>query len=187
MNFELGVSRSLDDLLSEIGDRVNTLESGKLHIPSFTQFQFGELKESSNLHKNVIQLLKSHNLFNPSDTLDKGLVKGPSKGKGKGIGNSNGNGKEEVKVRIKYSEDFDSVWHAYGLKGNKKKAFGHWTKMTEEDKSKATEAIPAYLKEKPEAKYRKDFERYLSDRVYDDVLERKQHEPPKKERSYGLH
>lgn len=75
-----------EGLIESLGDRLSVLDNGKYYIESFVPFQFGELSESSNLHKNVIGLLKKHGLFNPSDTLQIPFTKGPSKGKGKGKG-----------------------------------------------------------------------------------------------------
>lgn len=83
MHFELGTDTKLDDLLNEMDGRVDRLPNGKLHVTGFVAFQFGELKDSSNLHKSVIQLLQKHGLGYPSSTHQEPMPMGPSKGKGK--------------------------------------------------------------------------------------------------------
>lgn len=98
-NFLLNGQVGTETLLSEIGDRVTMLKSGKIMVNGFVDFQFGELKEASNLHKNVIKLLKKHCLYDDeikgSLTLDEGFGKAPSIGKGKGLSKGEGKGEEE--------------------------------------------------------------------------------------------
>jgi len=100
-NFLLNGQTTSEDLLKELGDRVTTLESGKILIKDFVDFQYGQLSEASNLHKNVIKILRKHNLYDEETkgilTLEKGFRKRPSKGKGKGSGIGNG----KVKVNLK--------------------------------------------------------------------------------------
>ena len=48
--------------LVELGDRVETLPSGKLWIRKFIKFQFGNLSAGSLVHQSVIKLAQSHSL-----------------------------------------------------------------------------------------------------------------------------
>lgn len=80
--------------------------------------------------------------------------------------------KEKNNVRLNYSDQFDGLWKIYGMHGNKKAAYAQFQKLSEEDKDRLAESLKPYLKENPEKRYRKHFERYLRDRVFDDVLER---------------
>jgi len=60
--FETGLDlNSIDDLLIELKTRINEFTPGKIHIRGFVDFQYGELKESSNLHKSVLKLIEKHN------------------------------------------------------------------------------------------------------------------------------
>jgi len=70
-------------------------------------------------------------------------------------------------------DGFDIFWKAYERKGSKRKAAEVWVRMSEADQCKATEAIPAYFSEKENPRFRKDAERYLRDKIFADVLERK--------------
>ena len=78
------------------------------------------------------------------------------------------------KKEDKYTPRFEEAWKAYELKGSKKLSFNQWQKITEEGKVNAIKAIPLYLTEQPEKKFRKDFERYISQRVFEGVLERQE-------------
>jgi len=163
--FELGLDHI--DCIDELRTRLSYLDNGKIHIESFISFQYGELKDSSNLHKSVIQLLKNHGLPNPSGTLQDVILMTPSKGKGKGTVKVNGKGKE-------YTPQFEAVWKEYGMKGSKKVSFERWQKLTEAEKEQAAKGLKPYLLETPEKQYRKDFERYLSQKVFEGVLEREE-------------
>jgi len=72
-----------------------------------------------------------------------------------------------------YSEQFEALWILYGIRGVKKTAYTQWQKLDELEKDDAAKAIPDYIKERPETGYRVYFERYLSNRVFEGVLERK--------------
>ena len=66
-----------------------------------------------------------------------------------------------------YTDCFEEVWELYERKGSKFKASKLWKKLSVEDKIEAKEKIGLYFREKLDRKYRKDFERYLSDRIFD--------------------
>lgn len=51
--------------LTELGDRLQRLPSGKLWIPKYIRFQFGELTSGSQVHCSVIKLIRLHNLDYP--------------------------------------------------------------------------------------------------------------------------
>lgn len=78
--------------------------------------------------------------------------------------------KKEVKTRKKYDEYFEQCWKEYGRKGNKSEAYKVWIKLSEEDRLKVLPHIKAYIQSRSEKSYQKDFERYLSKRVFDSVV-----------------
>ncbi len=96
-DFSINGRKKILECFDEIESRIIKLPNGKYQIKGFIQFQFGELQEASNLHKNVIGLLKKHGLYEQyfkgllrvNIPLTKGTSKGKGKGKGKGISNSN--------------------------------------------------------------------------------------------------
>jgi uncharacterized protein YdaU (DUF1376 family) len=73
----------------------------------------------------------------------------------------------------KPDEQFLALWRMYGLRGTRKKAFEQWKKLSEEDQAEATKAIPYQIQETPDSNFRPYFERFLRDRVWEGVLERK--------------
>lgn len=78
--------------------------------------------------------------------------------------------KKEVKTRKKYDEYFEQCWKEYGRKGNKSEAYKVWIKLSEKDRLKVLPHIKAYIQSRSERSYQKDFERYLSKRVFDSVV-----------------
>ena len=72
-----------------------------------------------------------------------------------------------------YPDQFEAIWKLYLRKGNKKPSYAQWQKLSESDKDDAVEALKSYFQEEPRLQFRKDFERYLSNRVFEGVLERK--------------
>lgn len=78
--------------------------------------------------------------------------------------------KKEAKTRNKYDEQFEKCWKEYGRKGNKSEAYKVWIKLSEEDRLKVLPHIKAYIQSRSEKSYQKDFERYLSKRVFDSVV-----------------
>jgi len=76
------------------------------------------------------------------------------------------------KPKKEYTLQFSELWTAYGMKGSKSVSFKRWESLTEAEKEQAAKAIKPYLLETPEKQYRKDFERYLSQKVFEGVLER---------------
>ena len=79
----------------------------------------------------------------------------------------------EKKVEVIEEQDktmFLSCWIAYRRKGSKKKAYEQWSKLTEEEQLKAQEHIKAYVESVSDIKYQKDFERYLRDKCFLNVV-----------------
>jgi hypothetical protein len=63
---------------------------------------------------------------------------------------------------------FEKFWNLYDKKKGKEKTILQWGKLKTEEKEKAINGISFYQKYQPESKYRKDPERYLSNRVWED-------------------
>jgi hypothetical protein len=80
---------------------------------------------------------------------------------------------EDAPQAAGYPEQFEAIWKLYLRKGNKKPAYAQWQKLTESEKDDAVAALNPYFQEWPDFNFRKDFERYLSNRVFEGVLERK--------------
>lgn len=77
---------------------------------------------------------------------------------------------KEEKTKIPKDEGFESAWLLYRRKGSKKKALEQWARLTDEEREAAKGHIPAYIESVSDIKYQKDFERYLRDKCFNDVV-----------------
>lgn len=83
------------------------------------------------------------------------------------------NEKEKDKSFSKKNEKdelFEECWKAYKRKGSKAKAKTFWNKLSNEDKNKVKLHIPHYVSSVSEITYIKDFERYLKDKIFLNVV-----------------
>jgi hypothetical protein len=77
---------------------------------------------------------------------------------------------KEEKPKVSKDEGFESAWLLYRRKGSKKKALEQWARLTDEEREVAKGHIPAYIDSVSDIKYQKDFERYLRDKCFNDVV-----------------
>ena len=77
---------------------------------------------------------------------------------------------EEEKPKAKKDEGFESAWLLYRRKGSKKKALEQWERLSEDEREIVKGHIPAYIDSVSDIKYQKDFERYLRDKCFNDVV-----------------
>jgi hypothetical protein len=75
---------------------------------------------------------------------------------------------ESNKEDSKKDDRFDEFWEMYGKKTGKKNAQAKWSKLKDKDKQDAIDAIPKYLFLRPDPVYRRDPERFISNRVWED-------------------
>lgn len=65
---------------------------------------------------------------------------------------------------------FENVWEQYGRKGNRKSSMSKWSKLSESNKKLALNHIPGYVNATPDKQYRKNFETYLNQEVWNDSM-----------------
>ena len=80
--------------------------------------------------------------------------------------------KKEKKSKEK-DESFEEAWLLYRRKGSKKIASEQWAKMSQKEKDTAIKHIVAYVGSR-ELQYQKDFERYLRDKCFNNLVYDKQ-------------
>ncbi len=80
--------------------------------------------------------------------------------------------------RVTYSNEFEYAWKEYECKGSKGAAWKEWQRLSKEDRDAAAAGIAIYKTLTPEKQYRKDFERYLKARTWED----KQSEKPQQDK-----
>jgi hypothetical protein len=74
------------------------------------------------------------------------------------------------KVNKKENSDFEKVWEMYGKKGNKKTCANKWANLKNHCREAALAHIPLYVAATPEKQFRKNFETYLNQEVWNDEL-----------------
>lgn len=65
---------------------------------------------------------------------------------------------------------FDIVWEMYGKKGNRKTSERRWSKLKNNCRESALKHIPLYVRSTPDKQYRKNFETYLNQEVWNDEV-----------------
>lgn len=95
MKDQLGFEVSAETLHQLFGDKITFFDDDKYFIPSFVEFQYGELNPNNKAHKGVIELLNSLKNIAPMK-----LLGSPSKGaQDKDIDNNNiNNSNNSVKI-----------------------------------------------------------------------------------------
>lgn len=78
--------------------------------------------------------------------------------------------KEIDKSISKKDELFEQCWLNYRRKGSKKKSLEQWKKLSNEEKEQTKKHILAYIESVSDVKYQKDFERYLRDKCFLNVV-----------------
>lgn len=78
--------------------------------------------------------------------------------------------KEIDKSISKKDELFELCWLNYRRKGSKKKSIEQWKKLSNEEKEQTKKHILAYVESVSDIKYQKDFERYLRDKCFLNVV-----------------
>lgn len=80
------------------------------------------------------------------------------------------NGKRGAGKKPKYSDEFENFWNAYNKKGSKSQAYTEWEELTSDEQAAAVRFIPAYFASKPDIQFRKDAERYLKNKTFEDAI-----------------
>lgn len=70
----------------------------------------------------------------------------------------------------KKDDRFEEFWTMYGKKVGKENTRKQWVKLKETEKDAILLAVPYYTRARPDAVYRKDPERYLKHRVWEDEV-----------------
>lgn len=65
---------------------------------------------------------------------------------------------------------FEECWKLYNRKGSKANSKTYWNKLTLEEMQLAKSHIQAYVQSVSDKKYQKDFQRYLRDKIFKDVV-----------------
>jgi len=80
--------------------------------------------------------------------------------------------KEAAPKKPKAEEDheFEQIWELYERKGSKKVSRARFAKLSRKTRELIYNHLPAYLLSTPDKRYRKDFERYISNECWNDEV-----------------
>lgn len=117
----IGEDVTLDRAIELFDGRAILIDSGKLFVPDFIDFQYGQLNPANRLHASVISILKKFNLYDPQQGATKPLVRSSEGPKDKDKVKDKDKDKEKDKVKETRAEivfPFDSprfkqVWAAW--------------------------------------------------------------------------
>lgn len=187
MAFKLGVKVTREELFAAFGTHLCELDGNRLFLPAFIDFQYGEINESSSMHRTVVRALVKHGLWNHESrgisTLPVGQgystrtlrVGYKEKDKEK---EKEWNKEERGGVGEKTKLDFEVLYKKYPLKKGKSKGLKICQAQirTQEDHEKLSRAIDRYSEliatEGTEPKYIKHFSTFMGgwrDYLDDDV------------------
>lgn len=76
---------------------------------------------------------------------------------------------DERELTAKELQMFEDCWKAYGRKGSKKDSLSAWRTLSVEDMMRVMPHIRQYVVSR-EARFKKDFQRYLSHRTFNDIV-----------------
>jgi hypothetical protein len=74
-----------------------------------------------------------------------------------------------VKKEKELAIDFELAWKAYRSKGSKQKSLARWLKLSQEEKDICAVHIPNYASTR-EPRFQKDFESYLLNKTFNDII-----------------
>ena len=77
---------------------------------------------------------------------------------------------EPIEPEVMEWPTFQDFYDTYDKKRGRPNAEKYWKKLTQAEKEACMAAVPAYLKSTPDKKYRKDPERYLRHKCWEDEV-----------------
>jgi hypothetical protein len=86
---------------------------------------------------------------------------------GKNLPHNKEDNKEEDNIS---NERFEKFWNLYNKRVGKDKTKARFSKLKEKEVESIFKSLPEYIANRPEVRFRKDPERYLSNRVWEDEI-----------------
>jgi hypothetical protein len=136
----------------------------KWFIPSFIEFQYGELNSDNRAHNSVIQILRKYSLLKENNKpltsplqgamdMDKDMVKEKDKDK-----------------ESELEKSFLIFWDIYDKKTSYNKCLNKWKSLTNKERKLIMETVNDYIKSTPDKLYRKNPETYLNNKTWNDEI-----------------
>ena len=167
----------LEPMAKEIGYSVETLRKYIKELVDSGWLEKGEQKKEKGMFgatEYTLKAVKSPNIKKPCTeiTVSEKIRVGENPTLNK-IDNKQKQDNKEKEINKSISEKdeaFEQCWLAYRRKGSKAKAYKEWKKLTANDKLQAGKHIRYYVESATDVKYQKDFERYLRDKCFLNVV-----------------
>jgi hypothetical protein len=160
MRFQTGVHFDAETLEQAFDGKIKRIEDDKYFIPSFVEFQYGELTPTNNTHRSVLKIIQKIEENEP--------LRSPSRGdQDKGTDKDKGKKQKTTKPKTGYPPDFDAVYDAYPRKEGKSRAYKIYAReiKTDEDRDRLLAAVQNYAERKvgTEAQYLKHFSTFMGE------------------------
>ncbi len=160
--FECGYALDIERLIKETG-AVEKHSPGVLRLRDFIEVNYVALKEGYNPHKPAIRALAHRQVSSLTQASPKLEDK-----EGGEKEDTQGSGKERAHEAIVWPS-FDDFYDLYDRKRGRPNAEAEWAKIPQHDREAIMQAVPAYIANNPK-EYRKDPERYLKLRTWEDEV-----------------
>jgi len=165
----MGLKLDPDKVMEKMCGSVVAIDGGsKWYLPDFVAFQYGTLNPSNKVHGSVIERLSRYGI-DPNDKSQNKPLPSPFQGAKDKDKDKDKDISQEGKEHAEKKTPFDAFWTMYA-KGSRKLSAQVWDTLPEADRVACLSATPAYLKSKPDPVYRKDGERYLRHRTWEDPI-----------------
>ena len=162
----LGMRLDPDKVMDRMGGAVVPIDGGtKWYLPDFVEFQYGTLNPANRVHASVLERLAKCGI-DPEARPEIKPLTSPLQGAKDKDKDKDTQGRKE---RAREGPDFELWWTTYA-KGSRKLSAAEWVKLSPEDRQACIAATPAYLASKPDKVFRKDGERYLKHRTWEDPI-----------------
>ena len=168
-----GVKISETEAKKYFGEKIICFDNGKKwFLPSFIEFQYGELKEENRAHNSVIQILTKNLLIDENKGLIRGLQAPMDMDKDKDMDKDMEMDKEKGEdFNFLINIEFEVFWNLYDKKrGEVEKLKTKWNKLTDTERQLIIKNIPLYKSAQPDKQFRKDPETYLNQKSWNDEI-----------------
>lgn len=165
----LGMKLKAEIVLQKMGGAVVSIDGGrKWYLPEFVRFQYGTLNPSNRAHGSVIERLASLGI-DPNEEVQNKPLASPLQGAMDKDKEKDTELECKERARAKATIPFEPWWNLY-RKGSRKLSAEQWERLSDADRQACMTATPAYLASKPDPIYRKDGERFLRHRTWEDPI-----------------
>ena len=162
----LGMKLDPDKVLDKMQGAVVSIDDGtKWYLPDFVAFQYGTLNPLNRVHASGLSRLQALGI-DPTDKRENKGLTSPLQGAKDKDKDKDTQGRKE---RASAGPEFTQWWTIYA-KGSRKLSEAEWQKLSSQDREACLKQTPAFIASKPDKVFRKDGERYLKNRTWEDPI-----------------